>query len=194
VGDLSGSASHRRWRLFIAHPVPEAVRTEIQAQLGPYRRRHPAVRWTQPESWHLTLLFLGAVDPRRVPELERLVDEIASQMSPYRAVVDHGDGLLRQGEGVAWLGLGVGSGTLIEAATLAAERCPRDATEGPAPQRTPSAHLTIVRRADALVIEALRSRTEGALGVSWTVDAVELVRSHLEPDGARYETLHLATM
>jgi 2'-5' RNA ligase len=95
---------------------------------------------------------------------------------------------------VAWLGLSEGAGTIIETATLMADVCPADITDGPPPKRTPAAHLTVVRRADEAVIDALRRQAHGRLGVGWTVDRLQLVRSHLERDGARYETLYEATL
>ncbi len=142
----------------------------------------------------MTLLFLGSVDPGYVPELQALVDEAAAAHAPYRVRADAGDGRARHGEGVGWLGLGDGAGQLIAVATDVAGRCRRDITAGPPPKRTPSAHLTVVRKANEGVIEALRSREHGPLGVDWTVDRISLVRSHLDPDGARYETVHQSTM
>jgi len=152
------------------------------------------VRWRRPQTWHLTLLFLGAVDPARVAELHGLIDDMAREIAPYRVGVDQGGGRFRHGHGVAWLGLGDGAGALIEAATLIATSCPPGITEGPPPKRTPSAHLTVVRKADEAVIEALRSEAHGPLGVHWTVNTLQLVRSHLDPDGAHYETLRQAAL
>ncbi len=174
--------------------MPDDVRTELAAQLAPYRRAYPGVRWTHPHTWHLTLLFLGSVQPIHVAPLEQLIDSVVGEVSPYVAVADRGGGRARHQGGVAWLALGAGAGELIETATIAAERCPRDMTEGPPPRRTPSAHLTVSRRVDEAVIEALRSGACGPLGVRWTVDRIQLVRSHPEPGGARYETLYETTM
>jgi 2'-5' RNA ligase len=184
----------RAWRLFIAHPVPPAARDELDRQLAPYRAQHPDLPWTKPESWHLTLLFLGSVDPERVPQLQGIVDDAARQVAPYRIAVERGGGRKRDGEGVAWLALSDGAGALIGAATLIATTCPPDVTLGVPPRRTPSAHLTVARRADADVIAALRHQRHGPLGTGWTVDAIELVRSHLGHDGARYETVHRAAL
>jgi 2'-5' RNA ligase len=174
--------------------VPDDVRADLGQQLRPYRRAFPDVRWTRPRTWHLTLLFLGSVGPQRVPEVTRLVEDISALIAPYEAVVDQGGGRSRRGEGVGWLGLSSGAGSLIEAATVAAQHCPAEITDGPPPKRTPSAHLTVARRADEAVIEALRKQACGAVGVGWRVDRIQLVRSHLAPDGARYETLHEATL
>lgn len=174
--------------------MPDDVRAQLDAQLAPYRRAYPDVRWTHPRTWHLTLLFLGSVQPTHVAQLEQLIDAVVSEVSPYTAVADQAGGRARHHGGVAWLALGAGAGELIEAATIAAERCPRDITEGPPPKRTPSAHLTVSRKVDESVIEALRSQACGPLGVGWMVDRIQLVRSHLEPAGARYETLYQTTM
>lgn len=174
--------------------MPDDVRVDLHAQLQPYRRAFTEVRWTKPESWHLTLLFLGSVAPDRVPELRALIDDIASRVKPFDAVVDLGGGRIQRQEGVAWLGLSQGAGELMEAASLTAAACPSDIAHGRPPKRTPSAHLTVARRADAALVRALRERSFGPLGMGWRVERVELVRSHLEPGGARYETLHESTM
>lgn len=152
------------------------------------------MRWTRPNSWHLTLVFLGSVEADRVPELVALVDRVAQGQRPYQVSVELGGGRRRSGEGVAWLGLGDGAGTLIEIAHEVAAGCPPDITEGAAPKRTPAAHLTLVRKADQAVIDALRTQAHGPLSVDWTVDCVDLVRSFLEPGGARYQTLHEGTL
>lgn len=165
------------------------MRETLAAQLAPYRAAHRDARWTRPETWHLTLLFLGAVAPDRVVELERLVEDVAAAVATYDVSVDRGDGRVRGRDGVAWLALGAGAGRLIETAELVASGCPADITAGPAPKRTPSAHLTVVRKAHREVVEALREQRYGPLRVAWTVDAIQLVRSHLEPSGARYDTL-----
>jgi 2'-5' RNA ligase len=169
--------------------VPTAVREALAAQLAPYRAAHPDVRWTRPETWHLTLLFLGAVVLDHVVELERLVEGVAGATASYDVSLDRGDGRIRGREGMAWLALSEGAGRLIETAELVARECPADITAGPAPKRTPSAHLTVVRKAHREALEALREQRHGPLSVAWTVDAIQLVRSHLEPGGARYVTL-----
>lgn len=174
--------------------MPDEVRVELRAQLAPFHRAFPDVRWTRPETWHLTLVFLGSVTPDHVPELNALIGDIATRFKPYDVRLDRGGGRPRQRDGVAWLGLSAGAGRLIDAATLIAETCPPDITAGRPPKRTPSAHLTLARHAGQAVVEALREQALGPLGVGWTVDRIQLVRSHLEPGGVRYETLHEATM
>ena len=158
--------------------------------LRPYRAVGPHVRWTRPESWHLTLLFLGSVGTDRVAELRSLMEQVAVRWAPYQVRAASGGGRISRGEGVAWLALDEGAGRLIELAAALAEGCPVDMTSGPPPRRTPSAHLTVARRADQAVVDALRRQTHGPLAVGWLVDRLGLIRSHLGPDGACYETVH----
>ena len=129
-----------------------------------------------------------------MPELQRLLRSVAEAFRPYQVTADRGDGRTRGREGVGWLGLSTGAGTLIEAATFVAGHCPADITDGSPPKRTPSAHLTIARKADQALIDALRAKAHGPVEVSWEVDRVQLVRSHLDPGGARYVTLDEATL
>lgn len=174
--------------------MPEPVRRRLQSQLRPYRAAHPSVRWTSPDSWHLTLLFLGSVLPERVPEVVALADRVAQGSRPYLARVEAGGGRIRRDDGVAWLGLSAGATSLIETADRMAHECPADVTTGAPAKRTRAAHLTVVRRADAAVIEALRAKSHGPLEAEWRIRGIVVVRSHLEPGRARYETLHESTL
>jgi 2'-5' RNA ligase len=46
-------------RLFIAIPLGEAVEAALQRLTGRLRPAAPDLRWSAPESWHITLQFLG---------------------------------------------------------------------------------------------------------------------------------------
>lgn len=57
------------YRLFIAMPLPQPVKAalvQVQARL---RRSGAPVKWVAPELMHLTLHFLGATEPERVPQI-----------------------------------------------------------------------------------------------------------------------------
>ena len=174
--------------------MPAEVRARLAEQLAPYRAQLRHARWTDPGSWHLTLVFLGQVEPGRLALLQALVDTAAAAAAAYHVRADVGDGRLSRGVGVGWLGLSQGAGRLIGLAAAIARRCPPGVTTGPPPQRTPSAHLTLVRKADRASIDALRSQALGPLGVEWEVDRIWLLRSHLAAAGAHYQTLHEATL
>lgn len=174
--------------------MPAEARTTLDEALGLYRRRHATCRWLPVESWHLTLLFLGAVDPGRVAELERILAAVAATQAPFRVTVHGGDGRAGRDEGVAWLRIGAGASALLALADRLAAACPRDLTLSGAPRRAPSAHLTVARRATPAFVADLRDERLGRLRASWTIASVALLRSHLGPGGSRYETLGEAAL
>ncbi len=59
-------------RLFIAIPLPDALRAELAALYQPL----PGVAWTQPEQLHLTLRFLGDVEPPLTTAVEQALARV----------------------------------------------------------------------------------------------------------------------
>jgi 2'-5' RNA ligase len=178
VADLS--------RLFVALPLSEDARQALSTIV---RERVPAGlpgRAVPPRNWHLTLRFLGDVDPVAADRLAAALDgadlggafsvswgRLGAFPRPQRATV-------------LWIGLADGADPL---AALAArvEECARDAGF-PAEDRPFRAHLTLARiRPDRDV----RSLVEGfdPAGVTMTADHISLYRSHLGSGGARYEAV-----
>jgi 2'-5' RNA ligase len=76
------------WRLFVAAVVPGEVTAALWDRLGEVRRRHPDVRWTPPENWHVTLVFLGASEPALVPAIGEVVEVVAGRYAPLDVVID----------------------------------------------------------------------------------------------------------
>jgi 2'-5' RNA ligase len=52
-------------RLFIAIPLPAAVVTELSEISNRLRSDQDGLRWASPESWHITLQFLGNTSPEQ---------------------------------------------------------------------------------------------------------------------------------
>ena len=55
-------------RLFVAIEIPDEVKAALGAALGDHREGR-AVRWSSPETLHLTLKFLGETDESAVPAI-----------------------------------------------------------------------------------------------------------------------------
>jgi 2'-5' RNA ligase len=137
---------------------------------------------------------VGSVAHSRVPELARLVDETAAISFPFDVGIEAGSGRVHRGTGVAWLRVGRGAAGVIQLAERLAEACPSDLMLGGGPSRSPSAHLTVARRASQALIDDLRGERFGHIRAAWTIDALALLRSHLGPGGSRYETLSEAAL
>jgi 2'-5' RNA ligase len=62
------------------------------------------------------------------------------------------------------------------------------------PRRAPGAHVSVARRANRSLVDALQSEQLGPLEVGWTVDRICLFRSHTGPGGSVYERLSEARL
>jgi RNA 2',3'-cyclic 3'-phosphodiesterase len=187
--------SIERFRLFVAIPVPDAVREEIlrvQRELQPLAPRG-MIRWTKPEQFHLTLRFLGDVSSDRVAALQESVRTICSGASPlHLRAQDVGFFPNPRSPRVIWIGITDGENRLVDlqrkieaavqpfTAEQGGERFAGHVTLGRFKQ---AGHLKIKALTDHA--EAMKSRTLG----EWTAREIEIIRSELSPAGARHTLL-----
>lgn len=147
---------------------------EVAEQLSALRRKDQrGVRFVPPENWHVTLRFFGEADPSEVV-----------------AAMDHVDlplATARLGPAVDVFPprmLVVPVAGLDEAAAAIARAT---ASIGEAPRKRFVGHLTLARvKANVSLPQTLGQ----FVSADFDVDEVALVQSRLDPDGARYETLH----
>lgn len=122
------------------------------------------------------------------------MDRAARPTSSFTVSVGGGGGRDRHGEVIAWLTVREGSGRVLGLAGSLAANCPDGITLGLAPRPTPSAHLTVARGHDRGLVDDLAAERWGRPEERWLVDRILLLRSHLAASGARYETLHEASL
>jgi 2'-5' RNA ligase len=135
------------------------------------RPAEPGVRWVPPEQWHVTLRFLGEADEGAA------IDALRSlRTEPATATI--GPRVSRLGRLVVCLPV---SG-LDQLATAVAEAT---ADVGEPPDRRFSGHLSLAR----LRHRAACGVTGTPFHATFAVDRVALVRSTLDPAGARHESL-----
>jgi 2'-5' RNA ligase len=139
-------------RMFIALPLPEAVKEDLSTFLEPRQEAGLDLRWTAPAQWHLTLAFLPQVADRHVDELLERLERATSRRRPLDlrlagagafphtdrakvlwAGVEHdGEELMRLAGGVraagARSGIEVGGGRFHPHLTLARLAAPADVT------------------------------------------------------------------
>jgi 2'-5' RNA ligase len=133
------------------------------------------VRWTTSEQWHVTLVFLGEVEDGAGPELATaLADALAD--APADGQVALGPATVR-----------LGPGLLVLPATGLAPLAARLAPLGPAQDRPFRGHLTLARAGRGRRVPA--GWAGAPFRARFPVGPVALVRSHLGPGGARYQTL-----
>ena len=68
--------------MFAAVVPPEDVLEELEEWLAPRREAAP-LRWTRPESWHLTLAFMAAVPERSLDDLLERLTRAGHRRTPF---------------------------------------------------------------------------------------------------------------
>ena len=139
-------------RMFIALPLPEAVKEDLSEFLQPRQEAGPDLRWALPEQWHLTLAFLPEVAERHMDELLERLQRAVTRRKPldlrlvgagafphpanakvlWAGVEHEGQELMRLAGGVraagAKSGSAVGGGRFHPHLTLARLSVPADVT------------------------------------------------------------------
>jgi 2'-5' RNA ligase len=177
-------------RTFIAIELPRSFQEEISRVTGELRSYFPGVRWSNPENIHLTLRFLGEIDPAQLDLLKKAVDEAASQVSGSRLNVENiGFFGSKSNPRVIWLGLNESS----ELAELAGrvEKAVEEAGFGKA-DKPFRPHLTLARvrrKLDRPPDWEAIYKIMPASWPQWPVSEVLIIKSTLTLNGPIYETL-----
>jgi 2'-5' RNA ligase len=178
------------WRCFVGLPLPEPWRLALarvtRALSGRLASR---VGWTRPENWHLTLKFLGDVEPGRIPDVAAALGRVA--FAPFELALGAAGFFPPRGAPrVVWAGLAAGG---PEAARLAAGVEAALAPLGFAPEARPfAAHLTLGRVKDAACGEDWSCVAEALGKEIWgpaRAERMVLWRSVLGPAGPKYAAL-----
>lgn len=170
-------------RLFVAIVPPAGALAELAAAVGECGDA-PAVRWSPPEQWHLTLAFLGEVDDRTREELAERLGRAARRHPPLALALGGGG---RFGSRVLWTGVDgdrTGLRRLGDSVRAAVRRCGL-----PAEDRPYRPHLTLARGRPGADLTPLVARLAAFRGSPWQARELQLVRSELGagPGGtARY--------
>jgi len=178
-------------RLFVAVDLPDRLADAVAATQDRLREA-AGLRFTDPEQAHLTLQFLGEVDPQRrdavVDAVERAV--AASGVDPFDCAVG-GLGVFPDLDhvSVVWAGVREGGGELAALHDAVVEGTVALGFDDDDHEFTP--HVTLARmddgRGKALVQRAVRE-TEPTVG-RFRVEEVRLKRSRRTDDGPVYDTV-----
>jgi RNA 2',3'-cyclic 3'-phosphodiesterase len=176
-------------RLFFAVELPREVREAAAAHAARLRRDFPAVRasWPSPESFHLTLKFLGGTDAARVETLSRVAASAAAGLAPFTLTIEGAGAFPPRGAArVLWLGVRDDTGQLSRLQRRLEDECA--AAGFPREPRPYNPHLTLARlRAphDAAALSEAHRRTPFGPHTFQVSDFV-LMRSELGRGGPRY--------
>jgi len=167
-------------RLFIVLELPETHRAALAA-LDPQLKH---VRWARPEQMHLTLAFLGNVEPESEVALREALAEVRvpSFFLPLRSLGTFGRGK----PSVIWAGVGNAHPHLFALHKHLQDAILRARLE---PDLRPfHPHVTLARPRDvsaAALRPFLRQHAETDFGL-WEAKAFHLLSSRVGPEGSTY--------
>ena len=189
-----------RIRSFIAVDLPLPTRDLLA---GVVRRLAAqvdgGVRWSRPESLHLTLRFLGDVDAESVPALSEAVTRCAAAARPFEVALGGIGGFQRlRAMRVIWMSVAGELGPLTELYRSLEDELERAGF--PRERRQFRPHITLGRVREGApepqrraVADALAA-VELDAGETLAVESVSLIRSVLSPGGSEYTRLHTARL
>jgi 2'-5' RNA ligase len=180
-------------RMFAAVVPPEEVLDGLEEFLAP-RREAEQLRWTRPESWHLTLAFMADVPERSLDDLLERLGRAARRRTPFTLSLGGGGAFPGPSRAkVLYAGVDGAPEALEELRRLSVgARAAANRAGAPAAGAAFRAHLTLAR--SGRPIEAtrwLRVLSEYR-GAAFAVTDMVLVESHLgEGPGnrPRYDTV-----
>lgn len=172
-------------RLFVAVAVPEPARIALTTAVAPLRAANPDLRWTRPDSWHLTLAFLGSTSTGGRLRAQLAVGRAAATAASVDVAIDGRLG--RFGDRVLWAGVDDGDGGLV--ALAGAVRAALADGGFDVDDRAFHAHLTLARGRQGQRLPRDRRLPRTGVPVRWTATTVALMASRSGPGGSRYRVV-----
>jgi 2'-5' RNA ligase len=198
---MADETAAKRWRIFIAIEVPEKVREAIAGAQKECieRMSEKCMKWARAEQFHLTLRFLGGVDPAALVELTSRLRQACANLRPLDLRCA-GVGIFpeRGRPRVLWVGVHDDAGSGLSQTF----RGVAEASDGfgqEEPEKRFTGHVTLARCKDidrptaTQARELVRQFSEREFG-SWQATEVQLMRSELSARGAVHavlERIHL---
>jgi 2'-5' RNA ligase len=130
-------------RLFVAVIPPRPVVLELRAALTTLPHGDPQLRWCRPDTWHVTLAFLGEVPGEALDDLKERLGRAAARNTPMELALAGGGHF---GGRTLWTGVQGERdrlGRLAESVNSVARRCHIKVDERPF-----RPHLTLARVRD----------------------------------------------
>jgi len=179
-------------RLFFGVPIPGPARAPLEAALPRLDPLLPGARLTPPGGWHLTLAFLGQVQPEMADEVVRVGEAAVAGVGPARLRLE-GAGTFPEGRRARILWAGIGDDAEILVRLAAALSSAAEAAGLRSEDRPLAPHLTLARFSTPAPVpqEALDLVAAAAAeSEPWEARELACFRSTLGgPRGARYRVV-----
>jgi RNA 2',3'-cyclic 3'-phosphodiesterase len=171
-----------RHRLFVALQVAQPAHAVLERAVAALRLTSPQLRWANPETWHVTIAFLGGVDEDRLVDVDAAVAQVAGATPALPVRLDG------RVDSFGWRVLFASIEENPELEALAGQVADRLRAAGFALEErhfTPHVTLARVPRGTRLPAELLDA--DAAPAVTWTARELLVMRSRLKVGGAVHE-------
>lgn len=175
-------------RTFIAIPVPQDIKEMAASVRKSLEGTGADVKWVEEENYHITVKFLGDIDPQMVDNIYIHLNTISENYHSFALKVK-GIGFFPNANHprVIWLGI---NGEL-EKANLLGERIDTFLSEeGFEPERKRSFHLTLGRirspKGQKELLEEVNKLNKNIKSRTFLVNKIDFMESRLTPQGPNY--------
>ena len=177
-------------RSFISVHLSENVREQIARFQTGLKIPGTDIKWVRPENMHITLKFLGDIQPDQIDSIENVIRDVAGSVTPFNVWI-RGAGCFPNEHHPRVLWLGIFTKTEIPG-HMARDLNGRLAVLGfQTEKRKFKPHLTLgrVRTLKNIGQVVGRMRQEGFESDGFHVNQIHLMQSRLKPSGAEYSVL-----
>ncbi len=179
-------------RAFIAIDLDERVKRELARVQERLKAAEADIKWNEPKDMHLTLKFLGDIQPEVLDDIEAAMAVTAAAFTPFHMDI----GALGAfpditNPKILWAGVTKRANLLAEITARIDEEL--KTLELHNEDRGFSPHITLGRAhtaAHSRQLMELLKNTHAPAGLSQKVERIALFRSELFPKGAVYHLLH----
>ena len=70
-------------RLFIGIEVPEKIKSKISSEIKELKKRYPTFKWVSEKNFHITLLFLGEVNEKKLEKIKQRLERCTFEAKQF---------------------------------------------------------------------------------------------------------------
>ncbi len=177
-------------RTFIALELPKPLKSELGSIVNKYSKATPSfVNWVKPENLHLTLLFIGDVQPPQIGAIEEVLEKELAGLSTFSFGAEGLEFFPAINPHLLWLKLSSESDEIFKLnRRLLKELSAREIEADKKPMKL---HITLARLKASLPPAIEREiMSKKITSEPQDFDCLCLFKSQLYPEGPQYTVLH----
>lgn len=179
-------------RSFVAIKVPDLITPQLIGLQRELQKSPIKVRWVEPQNFHLTLHFIGDVEPEKIENIVGELKKAVKGFSPFSLNFAGVGGFPREGKlRVVWAGVGRGRNELVKLQPAVLEGLERAGVKIDEANKF-HPHLTLGRvkeKSNTRSLRVLLEQQRGFISSDFSVSSLQLIKSQLAPTGPVYTVL-----